>query len=72
MSITSTIQCTEERLPAVDLSYYIIPPDQLEPLTRDRHVQESASTPDERKFLLVKAITISLGVPNFQRDLVRI
>lgn len=62
---------TEKQLPAVDLQYYVLPPSQLEPLARNKHVQERASIPDERKLLFVKAITISLGVPEFHQDLVR-
>ena len=65
-----TIIFTEQPLPLVDLSYYVLPPHQLEPLARDRHVHERASTPDERKLSLVKVIAISLGVPDYQRDLV--
>ena len=61
---------TEKPLPAVDLTYHVLPPHQMELLARDSHVQERATLPDERKFSLVKAITISLGVPDFQRDLV--
>ena len=62
----------EQHLPSVDLRYYVLPPHQLEPLARDRRVYERASAPDERKFSLVKVIGISLGVPDFQRDLVSI
>ena len=56
----------------MDLKYYILPAEQMEPLARDSRVLDWASETYERKFSLVKAITISLGVPDFQHDLVNI
>lgn len=65
------IQCAEQQLPAVDMKYYTLPPDQLDPLTHDKLIQKRASLPEERKLSFIKAITISLGVPDFQHALVR-
>ena len=62
---------TAQHLPVVDMKYYTLPPDQMEPLVRDKSVNDRASTPSERNFLLVKAITISLGIPGSQQNLVR-
>ena len=61
---------TEERLPAVNLMYYVFPASELEPLARDGHLHQRANLPTERIFSLVKAITISLDIPEHQHDLV--
>ena len=52
------------------MTYHVLPLIQMDPLAQEKHVQERASTSEERKFSLVKAITISLGVPEYQHDLV--
>ena len=61
---------TEERLPAVNMMYYVLPASELEPLARDGHLHQRANLPAERNFSLVKAIAISLDIPEHQQDLV--
>ena len=57
-------------LPAVDLKYYVLPHSQLEPLASDAETQQKANLPAERRFIFVKAITVTLDVLEHQRELV--
>ena len=59
-------------LPQVDMMYYNLPVEQMDPLPRDKQVQSRANLPNERRLQLVKAITISLGVQGHQQHLVRL
>ena len=58
-------------LPQVDMMYYNLPVEQMDPLAIDKQVQSGANLPDERRLQLVKAIAISLGVQGHQQHLVR-